>query len=207
MSARWWTSGVWALAAASALFWGLRLFVKPPAAPPQTQLAEPGAALRGDLSRLLGTDPPPPLAAATAEPAPDARFILIGVLSPRSPQAAREGLALIAVDGRLAKAYRVGAVVDGQNVLQSVGTRSATLGPQGGASLIALNLSATPPASTGTLPPAAVDGATAPHGLPKIGAPPPQAAPRAAANPTLLAMPPQPPGAAPPQRHNRATAE
>ena len=206
MSARWWTLGVWALAAASALFWGLKLFVMPPAAPPQTQLAEPGAGLRGDLTRLLGVDPPAPLVAAAAEAAPDARFTLVGVLSPRSPQAAREGVALIAVDGRIAKAYRVGAVVDGQNVLQSVGARSATLGPQGGASLIALNITPQPPASTGTLPAAAVDGGVPPAPVRGAARPPtPTVAPRI---PVLT--PPLPPGAtaqrsglAPPPRANQ----
>ena len=159
MSARWWTLGVWALAAAGALFWALKIFVVPPMAPPQTQLAEPGAGLRGDLTRLLGVDPPPPEVAVVAEAAPDARFALIGVVSPRAQQAAREGVALIAVDGKPARAYRVGAVVDGENVLKSVSTRGATLGPREGASLIALNLAPSAPAATGALPALPIDGA------------------------------------------------
>ena len=95
----------------------------------------PGRAARGDLTRLLGVDPAPVVAAAAPEPAADARFKLVGVVSPRSPQAAREGLALIAVDGKPPRAYRVGAVVDGPNVLQAVNARGATLGParRGGA--------------------------------------------------------------------------
>lgn len=152
MSSRWWTLGVWALAAASAAFWGLRLFVASPPLPPHTQTAGTGAALRGDLSRLLGVDAPPPVAETTPEPAPDARFQLIGVVSPRSPQAAREGLALIAVDGKPPKAFRVGAVVDGQTVLKTVGLRGATLGPRDGAAVVALNLPPPAPAATGALP-------------------------------------------------------
>jgi general secretion pathway protein C len=54
MSARWWTLVVWALVAGSALFWGLKLVSRPLPVPPQTLVAEPGAALRGDLTRLLG---------------------------------------------------------------------------------------------------------------------------------------------------------
>ena len=153
MSVRWWILVVWALAAGSALFWGMKVFVKAPPLPPHTQTAAPALAARGDLSRLLGVDAPPSAATASPEAAPDARFQLIGVVSPRSPQAAREGLALIAVDGKPAKAFRVGAVVDGQNILQTVAARGATLGPRGGAALVALDLPPPTPAATGQLPP------------------------------------------------------
>ena len=148
-------------AAASALSWGLKLFVRPPPAPPQAQLAEPAGALRGDLTRLLGADPRARGRRGRAEPAADARFQLVGVVSPRSAQAAREGLALIAVDGKPARAYRVGAVVDGANVLQSVSARGATLGPRDGAPVISLTLAPPAPAATGVLPPAAPRGSPA----------------------------------------------
>ena len=143
---------VWALAAASALYWGLKLFVKAPAAPPHTQVAMAAPPAGGDFSRLLGADPAPEVVAATPESTADARFQLIGVVSPRSAQAAREGVALIAVDGKPAKAFRVGAAVDGQTVLQAVSARSATLGPRGGAALVALNIAPPPAAATGMLP-------------------------------------------------------
>lgn len=163
MSARWWTLGVWALAAASVLYWALQIFVTPRAAPPHTQTAAPAVALRGDLSRLLGVDAPPPPTAAEAEVPADARFQLIGVVSPRSSHAAREGLALIAVDGKPAKAYRVGAVVDGDTVLQSVAARGAELGPRGGAAAVALKLTPPAPAATGVLPPATSGAAPGPQ--------------------------------------------
>ena len=149
LSARWWTLVVWALAAAAALFWGLKLFVKAPLAPPHTQLADASGSVRGDLTRLLGGDAIPEAPTEAAEPAPDSRFQLLGVVSPRSPQAAREGVALIAVDGKPPKAYRVGAVIDGQNVLQSVNARGATLGPRDGGALVALNLAPPAPPMTG----------------------------------------------------------
>jgi general secretion pathway protein C len=187
MSARWWTLAVWALAAASAVFWGLRLFVKPQAAPPHTQFADAGAALRGDLSRVLGVEAVPVAVTATApEPAPDARFQLLGVVSPRSPRAATtEGVALIAVDGKPPKAYRVGATVDGATVLQSVHARGAMLGPRGGAALVALTLPPPPPAATGVpgtmvpgdagmaqpMPPMPPAGAAVPPGMPVPGQP------------------------------------
>ena len=141
---------MWALAAASAAYWGLRLFSAAPPVPAHARPAEASVA-RGDLTRIFGVDAPPPVAAST-EPAPDARFQLIGVLSPRSAQAAREGVALIAVDGKPPRAFRIGAVVDGQNVLKTVNARGATLGPRDGAALVALNLPPPPAAATGTLP-------------------------------------------------------
>ena len=135
MLARWVTFLVWAAVAASAVAWGLKIFVQPPAAPPQALVAETGRAARGDLTRLLGVDPPPPVAVKAPVPAADARFKLVGVVSPRSPQAAREGLALIAVDGKPPRAYRVGALVEDPHVLQAVNPRGATLGPVDGPAL------------------------------------------------------------------------
>jgi general secretion pathway protein C len=161
MSARWWTFLVWALVAGSALAWGLKVFVQPPAAPAQALVVPTGPAARGDLTRLLGNDPPPPpvaVAGEVPEPVADARFKLVGVVSPRSPRAAREGLALIAVDGKPPRAYRVGTVVVEPHVLQGVEPRGATLGPRGGAALIALKLQPPAPAATGVLPPLSARG-------------------------------------------------
>lgn len=176
MSARWWTFIVWALAAASALAWGLQLFVRPPPAPPQALVVAAAGAARGDLTRLLGADAAPLAAAAAPEPVADARFQLVGVVSPRSPKAAREGLALIAVDGRPPRAYRVGAVVDGLHVLQGVEARGATLGPRDGAPAVALTLPPPAAAATGVLPPA----------MPRSGVVPP---PRPPGTATLPALP------------------
>ena len=184
MSTRWWSLGMWAVAAASVLFWGMKILGTPPSAPPQTQLAEPGVGQRADLTRLLGVDPPPVVAVA-AEPPADARFVLVGVISPRAPQAAREGVALIAVDGRPAKAYSVGAVVDGQNVLKSVSANGASLGPREGATLVSLRLNPLPPASTGALPAAVTPRAPAARPAevqPDPGADLPAAAARARLN-------------------------
>ncbi len=152
MLARWWTLVVWALVAAGALFWGLRLLVSAPPVPPSTPVATLGPAVRGDLTRLLGADPPPMAAATAAAPPPDARFQLIGVVTPRERSASREGLALIAVDGKPAKAYRVGSVIDGQTILKSVAARGAMLGPRDGAPQVTLSLAPPSAAATGALP-------------------------------------------------------
>ena len=155
MLARWWSFAVWALVAGSALFWGLRLFVTAPPAPSQTTVAELGAGARGDLSRVFGPDPVVVVQAAEPEPVADARFQLIGVVSPRGGGNSSQGLALIAVDVKPAKAYRVGSVVDGQTVLQSVQARGAALGPRGGAVQVALAIAPPAAAATGSFTDAA----------------------------------------------------
>ena len=192
MLARWVTFFVWAAVAASAGFWALKLMVKAPQAPPQVQVAEANVAARGDLTRLLGADASAAMAAATPEPAADARFNLLGVLSPRASQAAREGVALIAVDGKPARAYRVGTVVDGQNVLQSVHARGAELGPRNGPSLIALKIAPPATAATGQLPSAVQPSGVPGGGLqrPPVPLQAPQQSPQQA--PPLLAPQPAP---------------
>lgn len=218
MSTRWWTFLVWAVVAASAVYWGLKLTVRPLQAPPQTVLAQPSDGLRGDLSRVLGADTPPPAPVqAVQAPIADTRFTLVGVLSPRTATARREGVALIALDGKPAKAYKVGALVEGDKVLQSVGARNVTLGPKGGPAVVALSLPALPEASRGTpggagaapvgTPPGAEPGIDAPvqnGGVqqPQLGIGPPPPAFVPGMRPGMPpGMPPgmitQPPGAAP----------
>lgn len=144
---------MWAAAAACGLYWGLQIFVQPAAAPPHTQTAAAAPVSAGDLTRLLGNDPPPPAPDEAAPEAPaDSRFQLIGVVSAPARAAAREGVALIAVDGQSPKAFRVGAVVDGQTVLQSVAARGVTLGLRDGPVLVALNLPPPAEPATGVLP-------------------------------------------------------
>ena len=149
---------MWALVAGSALFWGFKLASRPLPVPAQAQVAEPGVAMRGDLSRLLGADAPAPVAAAAPTPAVDARFSLIGVVSPKASQAAREGLALIAVDGKPPRAYRVGAVIEGTHVLKSVSARGAMLGLKDGDAQFGLSVAPLAAAATGSLPSAGAGG-------------------------------------------------
>lgn len=115
------TLGIWALAAASLAYWGLRLSAHAPA------LAVPVAApavLAPDaqaLARLLGAVPAQaPVAAPVSS-----RFALVGVLAGRESGG---GAALIAVDGKPARPFRVGATVDAGLVLQALGPRQARLG-------------------------------------------------------------------------------
>ena len=140
---------VWLVVAASAVFWGLRLAAKPQGVPPGAGVAGVAAAAGGDTARVFGAEPAP-----SAEPEPEtavapSRFQLVGVVAPRQPGPSDVGLALIALDGKPAKAYRVGSRVDGETVLQAVHARGAELGPRGGPAAMRLELAALPPPSTG----------------------------------------------------------
>ena len=200
MLLRWVSMCVWALVAASAVFWGLRLFTKASPMPAQTQVADAGAA-RGDLSRVLGVDPPAPVAAAAPEPTADARFALIGVVSPRGAAPGQGGVALISVDGKTPRAYKLGAVVDGQNVLQAVSARGVSLGPQGGPALVALNIPPPQPAATGQLP-SVTQGGGAMRPL-SPAQPPPPVTPNGGQPPQTLQPLPPPPSQVPPQVDSR----
>ena len=117
------TLAIWALAAASAAYWGLRLTARPPGMPAPTAAPAPVAADMQAMARLLGavTAQTPQAAAAPVS----SRFALVGVLA---GQQGGSGAALIAVDGKPAKPYRVGATEDAGLVLQSLGPRQARLG-------------------------------------------------------------------------------
>lgn len=119
------TFAVFALAGASAAYWGLKVW---------------GASQSGrsSLAAIAGAQPIDPQAVAqvlgggaaalrTAELTPSAastQYVLIGVVA----DTAHGGAALIAVDGKPAKPFSVGATVDGRLVLQSVTGRRAVLG-------------------------------------------------------------------------------
>jgi general secretion pathway protein C len=100
-------------------------------------------------------------------------------------------VALIAVEGKLARPVRVGARVDDELVLLTVHRRGAGLGPSGGEPTVRLELPERPPPATG------VPGAAAPT---SVAAPPPVPVPSAppAVEPVAPGASPQPvPGMAP----------
>ncbi len=64
--------GVWALVAAAAVAWGLRVLVQPLPVPAGAAVADTAPVLQADLTRLLGAGPPPPAAEPEeAAPAPE----------------------------------------------------------------------------------------------------------------------------------------
>lgn len=142
---------VWALVAATAVFWGLRMLVRPQSAPAYTVAVGDAGAMRGDLAKLLGATPSAP-GATQAAPAPElaSRFKLLGVMAGK--QRDGSGFALIAVDAKPARAFPVGAKLDGELVLQSVSLRTASIGPAQGTAAVTLEVPALPSAATGTLP-------------------------------------------------------
>ena len=155
---------LWALVAASAVFWGFRLLVRAPALPANAVAVSAGAAAMGDLTRLLGA-PPVEAPAAVVVSEASSRFKLVGVMAPKATGAEAPpnyGVALIAVDGKPAKAFAVGATLDGATVLQSVGMRSASLGPANGAESMTLELPVLPLAATGTVPSFGIPSADGP---------------------------------------------
>lgn len=112
---------LWALLAASAVYWGLKLTARPagPASAPLATRA-PAPADPVAVARLLGASP---TAAAAPVASMASRFALVGVVASRS----HKGAALIAVDGKAAKPFRVGATVTEGLLLQSVESRRAVL--------------------------------------------------------------------------------
>ena len=184
MSARLASLLIWALAAASAVFWGLKIWAQPQPVPAHATVVQTSPALQGDLTRLLGADPVAAAEPSVAAPVADARLTLVGVVSPRGSSHQREGLALISVDGKPAKTYRVGAVVEGERVLQSVSLRGAALGPRGGAVQVSLSMPAPAEPARGfpgtARPPGGPPGlpGAVPHTPPWGQAPPPENAPQ-----------------------------
>jgi general secretion pathway protein C len=196
---------IWAAVAASAMFWVLRLGASSPSAPAHTVAVGATAAPRGDLARLLGAAPvreaAPGVVAVQSSLA--SRFRLLGVAAPRQG-GDRNGLALIAVDGKPARSYMVGAAVDGDLVLQSVHPRGAKLGGRGAEAQVSLELPALPPPATGSLPmaspppPMPAGQATPGGGMPSTIATLPQVVPppdQGDAAPVPVPPPPSQPGA------------
>lgn len=165
---------VWALVALGAVFWASRFAVKPATVPGHAVTVSPTVAPAGNLVRLFGVPAKDPDPEPDAAPAPaDARFKLVGVAAPRQGQ--RAGLALIGVDDKPPRAVALGAMVDGNLVVMSIGHRQVELGPSGGKPTMVLTLPALPE--------------------PARGAPTPAATPPAGAMPAPPAVPPFPTGA------------
>jgi len=115
---------VWALVAASTVFWGTQLLAHPAQVPARAVQLQTGTSQ--DFSRVLGA-----ASISVAAPLPaESRFKLLGVVAPQAAQGSGSGVALITVDG-MPRAVRVGAVVDGDWKLVSVEKRAATIGRDG----------------------------------------------------------------------------
>ena len=125
---------VWALAAASLVYWGLRLAggrgpdLSAPAVAAPPPVVDPQV-----VARLLGAVE----AAAPQQATRASRFQLQGVLA-GTPGG---GAALIVVDGKPAQPFRVGAAIEEGLVLQSAVARRAKLAATpGGPTLLTLDM-------------------------------------------------------------------
>ena len=152
---------IWAAVLATAVAWVLPLFTQATPVPAGAQLA--GASAPGDagLVRLLGAPPPRPVELVEA-PVVNSRFTLVGVIAPRQGQAS--GLAMISVDGKLARSVGVGREIEPGVKLLAVSHRQAELGPGGGAPGFTLALPPLAEANRGRLGDPA--GALAMPGMP-----------------------------------------
>jgi general secretion pathway protein C len=173
------TTVIWALAAASAVFWGLRLAAPPDGLPPAAATAPAAAPDPAAVAQALGALPAHVKIAA----APDAasRFALLGVVADTD----RQGAALIAVDGKPPRPFRVGSSVADGYVLQSLGTRAANLGGSvDGPTALSLEL---------PVRPLAVNGPPGMMGMPMATGMPPVTAPAFPLRPQSAPQPPQMP--------------
>ena len=154
------------------MFWALRLGASSPVAPAHTVAVGLAALPKGDLTRVFGAAPPKPANNAVVVESPLAsRFKLLGVAAPRR-DGDRNGLALIAVDGKPARSFAVGSTVDGDLLLQAVHARGAKIGARGAQPQVHLELPPLPQPSTGSPP--GLDGfanPVAPGMPPTIGLP------------------------------------
>lgn len=123
LQSAWWsrllTFSLATLVAASAVYWVLRWpqpAATPPVAVPAAEATAPDAQA---LARLLGQTVAAPAAAVD----PAGRYALTGVLAGPGPR----GAALISIDGKPAKPFRLGALVVDNLYLQSVVGRRAVL--------------------------------------------------------------------------------
>jgi len=149
MSSRWTGFFVWALATACAALWGFKIFAATRPVPPTATTPSATVVAEGPMVRLFGA--PPEVEVDTPPPPPPEsdRFQLVGVIAPRG---GGDGLALVSVDNQPARAWKVGATVEGDTTLVSVDKRSAGFGPSGGPAAFTLELPEPAAPETGTLP-------------------------------------------------------
>ena len=124
------TFGIAALAAASVVLWGFKVWGVSMPAVPSAALVEPlPSGSSQTIARALGGGHAAQAAVPNAAPAAS-RYSLVGVVAGR----VHAGAALISVDGQDAKPVRVGSLVDNEMVLESVIGRQAILASSTGGS-------------------------------------------------------------------------
>ena len=189
MTARLFAFVIWAALTASVVAWALRLGAGTRPVPAHAVVVGDNASGGADLTRLLGAEAPVASAAAPQTPS-SSRLKLLGVVAASSNFAMQTGLALIAIDGKPARPYRVGGMVEQDLVLLEVRQRSASLGPVRGPASVKLEMPPRVAAATGTRPMAINGSLPGPGGVPMRGLP--GGMPPGMPAPNLLPPPPPP---------------
>jgi general secretion pathway protein C len=118
------TLGLAGLAAASAVGWALKVQALQTTSAVAADSVGPAAAVdTGLVAKALGASGQPVALGAPAPVLASSRLVLVGVVA-----SGEQGAALIAVDGKPAKPFAVGAKVGDDFVLLSVQARKAVLG-------------------------------------------------------------------------------
>lgn len=129
----------WTLVAASLGFWSWWA-LRPK--PQPVAIVAVAVAAGADLTPLLGAPPSAGGAPVLDSPGLASRIRLLGVVAPREglTDRPRGGVALLAVDGKPPRPYRVGARLDSELMLQAVGQRTATIATVAGEPRLRLEL-------------------------------------------------------------------
>ncbi len=127
------------------VFWGLRLTGQGPSVPDRARWVDTQQVAKGDVLRLFARS----ASSAAAEPvaAMASRFRLMGVVAAAGGSDA--GWAVLSIDGKPARAVRIGGRVDSDLVVQRVARRRVEIGPAGGSASVVLELAELPAASRG----------------------------------------------------------
>jgi general secretion pathway protein C len=164
MSSRWTGFFIWALVAASTAFWGIKIFAAKLPVPSGAQ-APQAIATNGPMERLFGAIVVASVAAPVQHPESE-RFQLVGVIAPPQGSSSQGGVAIVSIDGQPARAWHVGATLDGNVTLVAVARRTADFGPPGGPTAFSLQLPEPAAPETGTLVPAVSQGTAQPAAVP-----------------------------------------
>ena len=128
---------LWLLAVGSCVYWGLKIAPQASSVDVAAPVRMPPPVDPAAVARLLGANPLTTSTTAGVTASLASRLNLLGVVASRSSR----GAALIAVDGKPPRPFRVGAAIDEGLVLQAVQGRRATIGATpAGPSVLTLEL-------------------------------------------------------------------
>jgi len=149
---------VWAVCAAGLAYWGLHWLAKPLPVPPHSATVSLTADPKGDMARLLTAPETSPDAAGPSaeQSALAARIQLIGLMA-ATGNGSGPSVALLVIDGKPAKAFKVGQTIDGEQVVQAITRQGVDIGLPGQPATATLPAQTLPAAATGTLPSAMPD--------------------------------------------------